>query len=478
MNGILYSVFISLSIRMSVITAIILLIKRVFKSKLSARAQSAVWLIAAVQLVFCLCGVRIQTKSSVYNAIPQAARTAAQAPSVMTDARNIVTLVWLIGAVLLAVWYIAVFVSYRRKVRSFGIISDGETLKTLDEVKAALGIGRDERIELRLGDTAQTFTRLVILPEGYSQSEIKQILLHELCHYRHRDSLKLCCGLAALCVNWFNPLMWVAFRSFRTDIEMLCDDRVLSLTNSKKEYASVLVKSATVRSSFVPGAVSVHNGKNEVIRRVKRIVNLKRNKPVWLVVMMALSVAVSCLCLTDAVTAAVEKNADIVSATPAPIARPTKAPEPTPVPENGAEDEYEPEYISEPSQNPEREYGSEQREYEPEAAEYDSEPEYVPETEYGSEPEYNYDSDTEIDAYGGGDHTPSYDYGEPQTDHSSGGGLSEVEIGADRRDVYSSMGEPDSVSSGGSKEEYALDDGSTAILQYDGDTLKQGYIVD
>lgn len=476
MNGILYSVFISLALRMSVITAIILIIKRVFKSKLSAKAQNAVWLIAAVQLVFCLCGVRIQTKSSVYNVIPQAARTAAAlSPSGMTDARNIVTLIWLVGAVLLAVWYIAVFVSYLRKIRSFPVITDRETHMILSEVRAALGID-NERIELRSGDTAQTLMRLVILPAGYSQSETKQILLHELCHYKHRDSAKLCLALAALCLNWFNPLIWIAFRSFRTDIEMLCDDRVLKLTDSKKEYASVLVKSATVRSGFVPGAVSVHNGKNEVIRRVKRIVNLKKNKPVWLVVMMALSVTASCLCLTDAVTAAVEKKADIISSTPAPVVRETeKAPEPTAVPQTAENEETEPEtkYDPEPEYVPERERDEEPQPAQAEdssAQEYISEPEYTENTEIEgfSEP-YEYEEN---------DYSSSYVYTQTQTDHEDDGSLSDIEIGSDRSDVYSSMGEPDSVSSGGSKEEYALSDGSTAILQYDGDTLKQGYIVD
>ena len=39
------------------------------------------------------------------------------------------------------------------------------------------------------------------------------------------------------------------------------------------------------------------------------------------------------------------------------------------------------------------------------------------------------------------------------------------------------MGEPESVSSNGSKEVYKLDDGRTAVLQYDGDTLENGYII-
>ena len=77
MNGILYSMFISLLLRMSVITVFILAIKAVFRYKLSAKMHSLIWLILCVQLIFCLGNVRIETDISMYNYIGSEAQDAA-----------------------------------------------------------------------------------------------------------------------------------------------------------------------------------------------------------------------------------------------------------------------------------------------------------------------------------------------------------------------------------------------------------------
>lgn len=52
-----------------------------------------------------------------------------------------------------------------------------------------------------------------------------------------------------------------------------------------------------------------------------------------------------------------------------------------------------------------------------------------------------------------------------------------VAIGASRGDVYAVIGNADTISSNGLKNIYTLNDGRTAVLQYAGDTLKHGYIL-
>ena len=52
-----------------------------------------------------------------------------------------------------------------------------------------------------------------------------------------------------------------------------------------------------------------------------------------------------------------------------------------------------------------------------------------------------------------------------------------VAMGASRGDVYAAIGNADTISSNGLKNIYTLNDGRTAVLQYAGDTLKHGYIL-
>ena len=231
---------------------------------------------------------------------------------------------------------------------------------------------------------------------------------------------------------------------------MLCDDRVLKLTDSKKEYARVLVKSAAVRSRFVPGAASVHNGKNEVFKRVKRIAAWKRKKPVWAAAAACACVTVSCLCLTDAVSVAVESTIDI-SATPQPVKMSDIIPVQSATPEPTAEPTAVPSSAPERTARPQKRTAAapevQQRQSAAPAAKQPAEAPVAETVEPSAMPQTKTESS------------------EKPT------------IGEERDAVYSAMGEPESVSSNGSKEIYKLDDGRTAVLQYDGDTLENGYII-
>lgn len=53
-----------------------------------------------------------------------------------------------------------------------------------------------------------------------------------------------------------------------------------------------------------------------------------------------------------------------------------------------------------------------------------------------------------------------------------------VAMGESRESVCAKLGEPDCVSGNGSKEVYGLENGGTAVLRYDGDILKLGFIVE
>lgn len=417
MNSVLYSVFISLVIKMTVITAFVLLIKTVLKSKLSSKTHTLIWLIPCIQMLFCIGNVNIRTSASIYNIIPDTAMrniSAAQTAAIHSaDPRNIVTLIWLIGVIAITLWYSSVFFMYRKKISKYPAVTDEKLIQSAENIKLMLNISRSEKISLRLGDTAQTMPHTVILPQGYSDGEIQQILLHELCHYSHRDYAKLWTALAIVCINWFNPLIWFAFKSFCADIEMMCDDRVLKLTDSKKQYAAALVKSAMMKNRFVPGASSIHNGKNEVKERVKRIASFKRLKPAWTAAAAFLCVTVSCLCLTDAVSVAVENTVDITS-TPEPVAIiPTSAPSYTPVPENASSE--------------------------------------------GSRDNTN------------NGYTPSYAPSEdiyPQV----------AEPIETEPETAQEMSEPEPHDMP-NKETYELDDGRTVIVQYDGESIENGYII-
>ncbi len=55
--------------------------------------------------------------------------------------------------------------------------------------------------------------------------------------------------------------------------------------------------------------------------------------------------------------------------------------------------------------------------------------------------------------------------------------LRSVVMGSGREDVHAIIGDPAAVSGNGARETYELSADKTAVLQYDGDTLSRGFII-
>ena len=87
----------------------------------------------------------------------------------------------------------------------------------------------------------------IYLPEGLSGKEQEYIVLHERLHIRRLDHIVRPVAFAALCVHWFNPLVWAAFVLSGRDMEMSCDEAVVKRLGEgiRADYsASLLALSA------------------------------------------------------------------------------------------------------------------------------------------------------------------------------------------------------------------------------------------
>lgn len=120
----------------------------------------------------------------------------------------------------------------------------------------------------------------LILPEGYtpeSEQEFAYILAHERQHFRHKDNLWQLLMLAALCLHWFNPIVWLVYRLFVADIEAACDERVLDhlSTTDKKDYANVVLDIAGRYHQSKP-LLAMGFAKVKLKDRIRWIVNHKK----------------------------------------------------------------------------------------------------------------------------------------------------------------------------------------------------------
>lgn len=80
------------------------------------------------------------------------------------------------------------------------------------------------------------FGLIFVCPEGQTDAQLAEILLHEHAHARqwHSFDVVLSGVVAALC--WLNPFAWLIRREVRLNLEYLADERVLRAGNDRRAY--------------------------------------------------------------------------------------------------------------------------------------------------------------------------------------------------------------------------------------------------
>lgn len=137
----------------------------------------------------------------------------------------------------------------------------------------------------------------IILPASYKDKDIGLVILHEKTHIRSIDNLWRIIAFAIVAVHWFNPLCWLFLKEFLTDLELSCDERVLTKLGDDraKEYALSLLESkqgATVFASAFGGA--------KIRTRIENILSFKKLTWLSLIVFVALIGIIFYALLTNA----------------------------------------------------------------------------------------------------------------------------------------------------------------------------------
>lgn len=105
---------------------------------------------------------------------------------------------------------------------------------------------------------------------------LRHIFAHETMHIRHRDNWMKCVMVIVLCLNWFNPLVWIMSKCLASDLEAACDVAVIRQCGeeTKKDYALSLLAMAVSgsRMSLLYSAFA----RTEVEKRMKNILAYKK----------------------------------------------------------------------------------------------------------------------------------------------------------------------------------------------------------
>lgn len=176
--------------------------------------------------------------------------------------------VWLIGLLLLAAYNILAAVRLNWRLKWDRVWLDKER-----------GIARAEGFD---SPFLWGFLHPVIyLPDGMEEKEYGYVLAHEECHRRRKDHLVKTAVFAVTAVHWFNPLVWLAYSLCCRDMEISCDEEVLSRSgkNICRDYAHSLLKYAAKQNGYVMTPLTF--GEPSVKSRIKNVLKFHR-RPVLL----------------------------------------------------------------------------------------------------------------------------------------------------------------------------------------------------
>lgn len=143
----------------------------------------------------------------------------------------------------------------------------------------------------------------IYLPSNVPTKERKYIIAHERHHIRRFDHIIKLLAYYALCIHWFNPLVWAAFILAGKDMEMSCDEAVVKRMGSqiRADYSASLLRLATHKKIIAGTPLAF--GEGDTKGRVLNMAKWKKPK-VW--------VSVVCFVLCAAVLAACAVNPEKV----------------------------------------------------------------------------------------------------------------------------------------------------------------------
>jgi len=121
---------------------------------------------------------------------------------------------------------------------------------------------------------------VVVFPAAardWTESEIRQALLHELEHVRRGDWPIQLMARVACAIYWFNPLAWIAFRRLCLEAERACDDAVIERADCT-EYAEQLVLLARQLRNAPPQPALAMARRSDLSARVSAVLDATQRR--------------------------------------------------------------------------------------------------------------------------------------------------------------------------------------------------------
>lgn len=203
-------------------------------------------------------------------------------------------LIWLAGALVTAAVFAVLYVRWLRRFAASLPVNRKEVQDWLaaHPLRRPLQIRQSDCISAPL--TYGVLRPVILLPktaQSLTGEDLSYVLTHEYVHIRRFDALNKLLLIAAVCVHWFNPLVWIMYILANRDLELSCDEAVLQRLGSRAGYARLLIRLEEQRLALTPFCSSCSG--NALQERIRSIVKMKKHTVLAVVLAAVLVIGVS-----------------------------------------------------------------------------------------------------------------------------------------------------------------------------------------
>ena len=198
------------------------------------------------------------------------------------DIMQVASYVWIAGTVVMLLYSVIQYIRLRLKL--VGAMAYSGNVYCADYIDTPFVMG--------------ILSPKIYLPSDVPTKERKYIIAHERHHIRRFDHIIKLLAYFALCIHWFNPIVWAAFILAGKDMEMSCDEAVIRKLGSqiRADYSASLLRLSTHKK--IIAGIPLAFGEGDTKGRVMNMAKWKKPK-LWVSLICLL------LCTTIMVACAV-----------------------------------------------------------------------------------------------------------------------------------------------------------------------------
>ena len=188
---------------------------------------------------------------------------------------SIVSIVWICSVVAMLLFHLLQLIQLRRKLTGAIPLKDNIYLADYIPTPFVMGLIHPK----------------IYLPSAMFEAEQSYIIQHEKHHIRRCDHIIKLLAFMAMCIHWFNPLVWLAFALSSRDMEMSCDEAVMKQMGRdvRADYSSSLLQFSTGKRVLIGTPLAF--GEGDTKERIENI--MKYKKPTIMIVVLAVIICVS-----------------------------------------------------------------------------------------------------------------------------------------------------------------------------------------